>query len=164
MPDELIQQMLDVMPSKRLIIHEYRKHGTCSGLNPAEYFRVARQLYDQIKIPPRFQNPDGYLTLSPTEVESEFLTANPRLDAGMISIACKGRNLGDLRICFSRDLKLQACGVNETQQKLCSADKVVMPPVRQGAARSGGNRDDPNQESGDEGNRDQNEDQGDDRD
>ena len=163
-PEELIQQMLDVMPSKRLIIHEYRKHGTCSGLNPAEYFRVARQLYDQIKIPPRFQNPDGYLTLSPAEVESEFLTANPRLDASMISIACKGRNLGDLRICFGRDLKLQACGVNETQQKLCSADKVVMPPVRQGAARSGGNRDDPNQESGDEGNRDQNEDQGEDRD
>lgn len=164
MPEELIQQMLDVMPSKRLIIHEYRKHGTCSGLGPTEYFGVARQLYDQIKIPPRFQNPGGYLTLSPAEVESEFLAANPRLSADMISVACKGRNLGDLRICFGRDLKLQACGVNETQQKLCSSDKIVMPPVRQGAARNAGDRGDPNEDGGDEGNREENENQGEDRD
>ena len=164
-PEELIRQMLDVMPSKRLIIHEYRKHGTCSGLSPNDYFRVARELYDQIKIPPRFQNPENYLTLSPAEVESEFLTVNPQLKPDMISIACKGRNLGDLRICFGRDLKLQACGVNETQQKLCASDKVVMPPVRQGARDGGGYRDDPNEAGGDDRNEDQNENenQGEDR-
>ena len=163
-PDELIRQMIDVMPSKRLIIHEYRKHGTCSGLSPAEYFGVARQLYDQIKIPPRFQNPDGYLTLSPAEVESEFLAANPQLSGDMISVACKGRNLGDLRICFGRDLKLQACGVNETQQKLCSSDKIVMPPVRQGAPRNSSYRDDPNERGGEDSNQEENENQGEDRD
>jgi ribonuclease T2 len=156
--DDLIQQMLDVMPSKRLIIHEYRKHGTCSGLSPADYFRVARQLFDQIKIPPRFQNPESYLTLSPAEVESEFLTANRQLQPDMISIACKGRNLGDLRICFGRDLKLQSCGVNETQEKLCSSDKIVMPPVRSGASGNGGNRNERNQDPN------ENEDQGEDRD
>jgi ribonuclease T2 len=154
-PEDLIRRMLDVMPSKRLIIHEYRKHGTCSGLNPNEYFQLARQLYDQIKIPPRFQNPERYLTLSPAEVESEFLTANPQLKPDMISIACKGRNLGDLRICFGRDLALQSCGVNETQQKLCSSGTIVMPPVRLGAR---GNGDDPNEERGEERYQHQNED------
>jgi ribonuclease T2 len=155
-PEDLIRQMLDVMPSKRLIIHEYRKHGTCSGLSPADYFRVARQLFEQIKIPPRFQNPEGYLTLSPAEVESEFLTANRQLKPDMISIACKGRNLGDLRICFGRDLQLQSCGVNETQQKLCSSEKIVMPPVRQGSASNSGHGDDPNEANGEDRNQGQN--------
>lgn len=132
-PNELIQEMLDIMPSKRLVIHEYRKHGTCSGLSPQDYFRISRQLYEQIEIPARFQNPEGYLTVSPGEVEAEFLKANPDLKPEMISIACKGRHLGDLRICFTRDLKLRACGVNERQEKLCSSEKVVMPPVRAGA-------------------------------
>ncbi len=88
----------------------------------------------------------------------------------MISIACKGRNLGDLRICFGRDLKLQACGVNETQQKLCSSDKIVMPPVRLGSGKwrngNAGYQDDPNEAGGDDRNEDQNENenQGEDRD
>lgn len=136
-PEELITKMLDIMPSKRLIIHEYRKHGTCSGLTPEEYFRVSRQLFDQIKIPERFQNPQDYVTLSPGDVEKAFLEANPQIEPEMISVACKGRNLGDLRICFGRDLKLRDCGVNENQQKLCSSERIVMPPVRVGAYRSG---------------------------
>ncbi|HEX6611374.1 MAG TPA: ribonuclease T, partial [Hyphomicrobiaceae bacterium] len=31
-PRPTIDRMLDIMPSPRLVIHEYRKHGTCSGL------------------------------------------------------------------------------------------------------------------------------------
>ena len=46
--------MLDIMPSKKLVFHEYRKHGTCSGLGVDGYFDLARQLYDKVKIPPRF--------------------------------------------------------------------------------------------------------------
>jgi ribonuclease T2 len=158
-PDELIRQMLDVMPSKRLIIHEYRKHGTCSGLSPTEFFRVARQLYDEIKIPPRFQSPESYLTLSPAEVEREFLAANPRLEPDMISVGCKGRNLGDLRICFGRDLRLQSCGINEAQNKLCSSERLVMPPVRQGSGGYVSEGDDPNEARRRERGRDENEDE-----
>ncbi|NJM35072.1 MAG: ribonuclease T2 [Rhodomicrobium sp.] len=132
-PEQVIQQMLDVMPSKRLIIHQYRKHGTCSGLAPEDYFRVSRQAYDAIRIPARFQNPQDYVTLPPAEIESEFLKANPELKPDMISIDCKDRRLRELRICFTRDIKLRACGANERQDRLCSSDKIVMPPARAGA-------------------------------
>jgi ribonuclease T2 len=156
-PEEVIQRMLDVMPSKKLIIHEYRKHGTCSGLGPDEYFGVARQLFERIKIPSRFQDPEAYLTLSPADIEREFVSANPQLKPDMISIGCKGRNLGDLRICFGRDLALQSCGANETQEKLCSSDKVVMPPVRLGAKDNGGGYDgDSNDEREEEGGQEEN--------
>ena len=45
-PDRVIREMRDIMPSKSLIIHEYRVHGTCSGFDPWQYFGVARELYD----------------------------------------------------------------------------------------------------------------------
>jgi ribonuclease I len=46
-PSHVIDEMRDLMPSKSLIIHEYRTHGTCSGLEPAQYFGVARELYER---------------------------------------------------------------------------------------------------------------------
>ena len=57
-PGPVAERMLDIMPSKKLIFHEYRKHGTCSGLGVDGYFGLARQLYEKVKIPPRFVRPD----------------------------------------------------------------------------------------------------------
>jgi hypothetical protein len=31
--------------------HEYRTHGTCSGLDPVQYFGVVRELYERVKVP-----------------------------------------------------------------------------------------------------------------
>jgi ribonuclease T2 len=123
---------MDIMPSRKLVIHEYKKHGTCSGLSPEAYFALTRRLFARIAIPERFRQLREPLILSPDEVETEFLKANPALKPEMVSIACHRTRLSELRICFSRDEKLQPCGVNETQRKLCSSDKVVMPPVRGG--------------------------------
>jgi ribonuclease I len=50
-PDAVINGMLDIMPSRGLIIHEYRKHGTCSGLDVQGYFTLSRQLFKAIRIP-----------------------------------------------------------------------------------------------------------------
>src|SRR5208337_982386 len=32
-PQETIDQMMDIMPSRQLVIQEYKKHGVCSGLD-----------------------------------------------------------------------------------------------------------------------------------
>ena len=42
-PGPVAERMLDIMPSKRLVFNEYRKHGTCSGLGVDGYFDLARQ-------------------------------------------------------------------------------------------------------------------------
>lgn len=126
----VINNMLDIMPSRGLIIHQYRKHGTCSGLEPADYFALARKAYKAITIPRQFRRLDDYLTTSPAEVEDAFLKANPDLRPDMISIDCKRRRLRELRICYTRGLKLTSCGANEQQRRLCSSREIVMPPVR----------------------------------
>lgn len=129
-PQPLIDKMLDIMPSPKLVIHEYKKHGTCSGLSPDGYFDLARKLYEKIKIPARFQAPKEPLVLTPKEIEDEFLKANPELKSNMFVVACRDRRLTELRFCFGRDEKLKSCGDNENPSKLCSTDKVIMPPVR----------------------------------
>jgi ribonuclease T2 len=131
-PDSLIGKMLDIMPSRKLVIHEYKKHGTCSGLEPEAYYALVRRIFQQIKIPERYRRLNEPLAVSPNEVEADFLKANPALKPEMVSIVCRGSRLSELRICFSRDEKLQACGVNETQRKLCNSSKIIMPPVRGG--------------------------------
>lgn len=130
-PSRLINTMLDVMPARRLVIHQYKKHGTCSGLDPERYFQAARQAYDAITIPARYLSPRRPLILSPHEIENDFLKSNQDLEPEMISITCgRNRRLREVRICFSKDLQLRPCVADNAQAKLCRLDKVVLPPVR----------------------------------
>jgi ribonuclease T2 len=130
-PESVIAEMRDIMPSKNLVIHEYRAHGTCSGLDPAQYFAVARALYQRIGVPARFLAANANPLASPAEVERAFLDANPWLKPEMISVTCRRAHLLDIRVCFGRDLSPRACGVNEDQRRLCAAPKIiVLAPAR----------------------------------
>jgi ribonuclease T2 len=126
-PQQVIDDMGDIMPSRNLVIHEYRAHGTCSGLDPAHYFRAARALYDRVKLPASFVDFAADRRRSPEEIESEFLAANPWLKPDMISIACRGSSLLDVRICFDRALAPRSCGANEDQDRLCAARNIAVP-------------------------------------
>jgi ribonuclease T2 len=128
-PSHVIDEMRDLMPSKSLIIHEYRTHGTCSDLEPAQYFGVARELYERVSVPEHFLAPGAELVLSAEEIEREFAAANPWLKPEMFSVSCRGADLLDIRVCFGRDLFPRSCGVNEDQTRLGRASKIEVPPV-----------------------------------
>ena len=127
-----IRSMLDIMPSKRLIIHEYKKHGTCSGYGPKGYYQLARKLYSKIRIPARYQDTKTALFVTPDQLASDFIKANPGLKASNFAISCRRGNkrLREIRFCFARDGKLRACGRNENRRKMCSERKLFLPPVR----------------------------------
>lgn len=131
-PEEIIRGMRDIMPSKGLIIHEWRKHGTCSGLDAQAYFDLTRRLFDKIQIPARYLSPSRDIVTTPGALRADFLKTNPALTEASVSVQCGNRrdraNLRSLRICFSRDLDIRACGANERRQ--CRARQLVMPPVR----------------------------------
>lgn len=132
-PKKVISEMLDIMPSPRLIIHEYKKHGTCAGLTAKAYYAQARRLFNMINIPERYKNTSKTLLVTPAEIEKDFLTANPEMDADMISVSCSRRGrLREMRICFSKNGELRSCGINENQKRLCRQPKIALPPVRQG--------------------------------
>ena len=129
-PSEVIAKMRDIMPSKNLVIHEYRAHGTCSGLDPERYFAVSRRLYERIAVPPEFKATAAALQLSASEIELDFLAANPWLKPEMISVTCRKGKLLDIRVCFGRDLEPRNCGHNEDQRRLCAVGEIIVPPIR----------------------------------
>jgi ribonuclease T2 len=141
-PQPVIDRMLDIMPSPRLVIHEYRRHGTCSGLDPAQYYDLSRRLFDKIKIPQRYVDIEKPLLVGPDELVQDFRAANPGLQFDMIGVSCRGagNRLREVRICFSREGEFRACGANETARRLCTAARMYVPPVRIG---SGSNPRDP---------------------
>ena len=127
-PERVIEKMRDIMPSKGLIIHEYRTHGTCAGLTPEQYFSVARDLFERIAMPAKLSGLADQLRLSPEEIEAEFLGANPWLTPEMIAVTCRRGALRDVRICFGRDLVPMRCGENE-ERRVCRAGEVTVPPA-----------------------------------
>ena len=131
-PQPLIDSMLDIMPSPKLVIHEYRKHGTCSGLAPDAYFNLARRLFNSIRIPKAYLNPFEQQYVSPRDMAAELMRANPDLKPENFAIACggQGNQLKEIRICYSQSGQLKACGANEDQRRLCSASRMFIPPVR----------------------------------
>jgi ribonuclease T2 len=136
-PQPLIDRMLDIMPSSRLVIHQFRKHGTCSGLDADRYFALSRKLFETVKIPPRFDRPNQPFTVTPGEVTKAFLDANPALKAEQIVVDCGGRGgrLREVRVCFSKEGQFRDCGANENNRRLCSSNRITVPPVRAGAGR-----------------------------
>lgn len=132
-PRPVADRMLDIMPSDKLVFHEYRKHGTCSGLGVDGYFDLARKLHSVVKVPERYQTlNDPRFVISPDELIGDFLAVNPGLKRDMIVAKCggPGNRLEEVRICFDREGKYRACGKNEDQRKACAAPRMYLPPVR----------------------------------
>ena len=151
-PAPVADRMLDIMPSKRLVFHEYRKHGTCSGLGVDGYFDLARQLYDKVKIPRRFVGPiDERMTIAPGELVREFIAANPQLKPDMIAVSCggPGNRLREVRICFDKGGAFRACGRNEDQ-----AQAVLRRPHVRAAGAPGRRRRHARSQATDAGRRD----------
>ena len=118
-----------VYPDEGLARYEWRKHGTCSGLSPTDYFAAAKQARDAVMIPPRFKDPRQAQSLPPADVERAFTDANPRLRPGMLAAVCERGTLDEIRICFTKDLKsFQACP--EVQREACRGGSLSVPPVR----------------------------------
>jgi ribonuclease T2 len=132
-PARVANRMLDIMPSKRLVFYQYRKHGTCSGLGVDGYFDLARKLHDKVQIPPRFEKvTDERMTVGVAELIGEFQKANLGLKPDMLTVQCggAGNRLREVRVCFTKAGEFRACGRNEDQRRLCSAERMYVPPVR----------------------------------
>jgi ribonuclease T2 len=118
----------DIMPSTGLINHEWKKHGTCSGLDQDGYFTVTRLAYDTIIVPPAFRDRNQVETVDPDTVEAAFREANPAIPADAIAVTCDRRFLRDVRICMSIGLD-DFVPCPQVDQRSCRLDGVVVPPM-----------------------------------
>ncbi|MGL4637671.1 MAG: ribonuclease T2 family protein [Beijerinckiaceae bacterium] len=119
----------DVFPAEQLARYQWRKHGTCTGSSPTDYFRDAKTARDKIVIPADFKKPDKEGRWNPVDIERAFTAANPGLRADMIAVSCKRSVFDEVRICLSKDLRsFRTC--EEVDRNGCRTREISVPPVR----------------------------------
>jgi len=131
-PDEVVRGLADVMPARELVYHEWSTHGTCSGLEPAEYFELVRRAYASIRIPQELSNPRQAIEQPPGAIAASFIRANPRLPAQSVVVTCSGQEaprLREIHICLARDLTPRSCSA-DVARAACRAAEIIIPPIR----------------------------------
>ena len=124
-PSKLGRDYLDIVPSMGLIGHQWRKHGSCSGLSQRDYFSVMRAAFDQVTVPSEFHLDNLPTEIDASEAEAAFVAANPGMAADGIAITCKRGLLREVRICMTPSLDFRAC--RQVDRAGCTIDDLDVP-------------------------------------
>ena len=124
-----LQSVTGLYPDEGLARYEWRKHGTCSGKSPSDYFADVRRAREAVAIPAPFTSARESQTWAPIDIQRAFIAANPRLRPGMLAVECRHGTLEEVRICFSKDLRdFVACP--EVSRQFCRVGTISVPPMR----------------------------------
>lgn len=127
-PQDLGRSVFDLIPSMGLIGHQWRKHGSCSGLAQSDYFKTVRAARERVTLPPALSDPRQQRVRDWDQIEKAVVAANPGMTLQGVAVACDGNALQDLRICMTRDLKFTACP--DVDRRACKRGGIVMPAAR----------------------------------
>ncbi|MBP2311172.1 ribonuclease T2 family protein [Azospirillum soli] len=122
-PKAVVDQTMPIMPSVGLIVHQWQKHGTCTGLNATDYFARIRTAYEKVKIPAEFHSTASGLSVPATQVERLFVQANPGLTPESVAVVCSKRDVAEVRLCMDKDLGFVACGEKVVDR--CRRDAIL---------------------------------------
>jgi len=122
----IVDHMLNFMPSRGLIQHEWEKHGTCSGLSAQQYFTQAEQAYTRVQVPPQYLSLDHEQQFSVPELEKKFAEAN-HAPLPAFRVSCHGGDLVNLEVCVDKNLQYRSCAQSVRE---CPVGQVDMRPPR----------------------------------
>ena len=115
-PLSVVRQNLCIMPSQRLIQHQWDKHGSCMARDPARYFQTATRLYQSVKLPDMERLSRRALTQG--MLKREIARLNPGMPATAIALKANGRGwLQEVRLCLGLDYRPRACPAHVRQPR-----------------------------------------------
>jgi ribonuclease T2 len=115
-------------PSPGLLTHEWKVHGTCSGLDPLDYFRTADRATAVLHIPTQFEAPRADQHLSPAQILGAFGVANPSLPPHAMTVNCSRNEFSEVHLCLTHTLLPRPCGRGVRDS--CPAAPVLVRAVR----------------------------------
>ncbi len=121
-------EMADIMGTSGLAWHQWKKHGTCSGLSASAYYALSREAYGTLNRPEIFRKLDKTVRLPASLIEEAFLKANPDHSKDSVTITCKQGHIQETRICLSKDLTPVPCGRDVIKD--CTLNDALFTPVR----------------------------------
>ncbi len=129
-PDSsVVAATLPFMPSRRLINHEWRKHGTCTGLDARSYFQTADRAFAALQMPRELKAPRKDLDMTGEGLRAALRRANPALRDDMMTLHCSKGQLVEVRVCLDRDTQLRHCG--KRLRNSCPAQRTFEIPAVQ---------------------------------
>ena len=120
--------MSDIMGTSGLAWHQWKKHGTCSGLSARDYYALSREAYGKINRPALFRKLKEPVKVPAKVIEEDFLKENPSLKANTLTITCKQGRIQEAHVCFSKALDPVACGRDTIKD--CSMTNALFDPAR----------------------------------
>lgn len=120
--------MADIAGSSGLAWHQWKKHGTCSGLSAADYYALSRQAYELVNRPQVLRNLTQEVALPAQVIENAFLRANTAWQPDMLTITCNSGYIEEARLCLSKDLTPVPCGADVIRD--CKMQDALLAPVR----------------------------------
>jgi ribonuclease T2 len=114
----------DIYPDPGLLQHEWRTHGTCSGLSPDAFFTAARSAFQSIAIPPALTQLTSQISLPPAQILGLVAAANPTIQTSSLALSCGNNYLTAVEVCLNKQLQPTACGPIRS----CRANTVRIPP------------------------------------
>jgi ribonuclease T2 len=110
-PADRMARQLQIMPSARLVQHEWDKHGSCTTLTANAYFDATDRAFAALRIPERLTRPTHPFALPLVDAKRLFTDANPGLAPDMFALRCNhGNRVEELRICLDTDFRFRRCG------------------------------------------------------
>jgi hypothetical protein len=91
------------MPDPTLLNRQWITYGICSGVAPHEYFAGLEQIFRDVKIPPRFIQPNEHFRITTLEVKRAFTAVNHLEDAD-VAVSCEHDFLSNVMISVARQL------------------------------------------------------------
>jgi ribonuclease T2 len=113
----------DLYPDPSLLQHEWKTHGTCSGLAPDAYFTTARNAVKSVAIPQKLAQLDHQISLPPEQILALFIASNPQIPRNSLTLSCGNNYLTAVEVCLDKKLSAVACGPIRS----CRANTVRIP-------------------------------------
>jgi ribonuclease T2 len=114
----------DIYPDPGLLSHEWRTHGTCSGLSPDAFFTLARTAFHSVAIPPALSHLDHQISMPPSQIFGLFTAANPSIPRSSLALSCGNNYLTAIEVCLNKNAQPTPCGPIRS----CRANTVRITP------------------------------------
>ena len=117
------QQYSDIFPDPGLLQHEWKTHGTCSGLAPDAYLQLARRAFRSVHTPDALNALSRPASEPPATILQQFAAVNTGIPRTSLALSCGNNYLTAVQVCLNKSLSAFAC-----QVRTCAARSVRILP------------------------------------